>query len=130
MIFVDSNIPMYLIGGEHPNRTEARRSVELAITGRERLVTDAEVFQEILDRYVAIDRRDAIDAATTALLGFIDEVFPIELEDVDRARRLVQTSRLTARDAIHAAVMQRRGLERIMTFDRGFDIVPGFVRLP
>jgi uncharacterized protein (DUF885 family) len=40
-----------------------------------------------LHRYVAIDRRDAIGPATDALLGVVDEVYPVEREDVDRARR-------------------------------------------
>ena len=129
MIFIDSNIPMYLVGGEHPNRAAAKHLVEVAITGRERLVTDAEVLQEILHRYVAIDRRDATDPACAALLGIVDEVYPIEVEDVDRARSIVTTSRLTARDAVHLAVMQRRGIAEIMTFDRAFDGIPGVVRL-
>jgi predicted nucleic acid-binding protein len=128
MIFIDSNIPMYLVGGEHPNRAAAKHLVELAIAGRERLVTDAEVLQEILHRYVAIDRRDAIDPASSTLLALVDEVYPIELEDVERARSIVTTSRLTARDAVHLAVMQRRGIAEIMTFDEAFDRVPGVAR--
>ena len=129
MIFVDSNIPMYLVGGDHPNRAAARHLIELAIAGRERLVTDAEVLQEILHRYAAIERRDAIGPASSTLLAVVDEVYPIELEDVERARTLVTTSRLSARDAVHLAVMQRRGVTEIMTFDRGFDGIPGIVPL-
>ena len=129
MIFVDSNIPMYLVGAEHPNKAIARRLVEAAIEGGERLVTDAEVLQEILHRYVAIDRRDAVEAASAAILGIVDEVFPIERGDVDQARRIVLTSRLSARDAIHVVVMQRHGVAEILTFDRAFEGVPGIKRL-
>ncbi len=130
MLFVDSNVPMYLVGGEHPNRDAARHAVEVAIAGRERLVTDAEVLQEILHRYVAIERREAIGAASSTLLAIVDEVYPIELDDVERARHIVTTSRLSARDAVHLAVMQRRGIGRILTFDRGFDGLAGVARLP
>jgi len=129
VIFIDSNIPMYLVGGDHPNRAAAKHLVEIAIARRDRLVTDAEVFQEILHRYVAIDRRKAIDAASATLLAIVDEVYPIELEDVERARSIVTRSRLTARDAVHLAVIQRRGIAEIMTFDRAFDGIPGVVRL-
>jgi len=129
VIFIDSNIPMYLVGGEHPNRAAAKHLVELAIAGRERLVTDAEVLQEILHRYVAIERRDAIEPASSTLLAIVDEVYPIELEDLERARSIVTTSRLTARDAVHLAVMQRRGIAEIMTFDRAFEQIPGIDRL-
>ena len=130
MIFVDSNIPMYLVGASHPNKTVARRLVESALVAGDRLVTDAEVLQEILHRYVAIDRRDAIDAAFDALLGVVDEVFPIDQSDLERARRLVLgTPRLSARDAVHVAVMQTRDVDTIMSFDRGFDGIPGIALL-
>jgi len=125
VILVDSNIPMYLVGADHPNKEEARSLLELAVARRERLVTDAEGIQEILHRYVAIDRRSSIRPAVDALLGVVDEVYPIELADVTRARDIVLSSRLTARDAIHVAVMQRHGIGRIMTFDDYFANVPG-----
>ena len=130
MIFVDSNIPMYLVGGSHPHKLESQRLLEACISGGERLVTDAEVLQEILHRYVAIDRRDAIQPAFDALLGVVDEVLPVELADVDRAKAIVLgNTRLSARDAIHLAVMERRGVVRIMSFDAGFDGFPGVSRL-
>jgi predicted nucleic acid-binding protein len=128
VILVDSNIPMYLVGADHPNKAAARTLLERAISDGEVLVTDAEVLQEILHRYVAIDRRDAIEPATNALLGVVDEVFPVERVDVDRARRLVLTSALPARDAIHVAIARRRDVDRILTFDRAFDGVDGLRR--
>ena len=128
MIFVDSNIPMYLVGAEHPNKAIARSLLERVIMDGELLVTDAEVLQEILHRYVAIDRRDAIGPAFDALLGVIDEVFPVERGDVESARRLVLTTALSARDAVHLAIMRRRGVDRIITFDRGFDGIAGITR--
>lgn len=129
MIFVDSNIPMYLVGSEHPNKLLARAAVEAAIEAGDRLVTDAEVLQEILHRYVAIDRRDAIEPCTTALLGIVDSVYPIEAEDVRRASAIVRSSRLGARDALHVAVIQRHGVARVLSFDRAFDTVPGILRI-
>jgi hypothetical protein len=130
VIFVDSNIPMYLVGADHPNKHAARRLLERAIVDNEPLATDAEVLREILHRYAAIDRRDAIGPAFEAILEVIDVVHPIELEDAQRAGGLVAGgTRLSARDAIHAAVMARREIRRILTFDEGFDQVPGIERL-
>lgn len=120
---------MYLVGAEHPNKTAARTLLERAVTEGESLVTDAEVLQEIVHRYVAIGRRDAIGPAFDALLGVVDEVYPIELVDVERARRLVVGSSLTARDAIHVATMRRRRIHTILTFDRDFDGLDGISRL-
>ena len=120
---------MYLVGGPHPHKADAQRLLEAAIAAGERLVTDAEVFQEILHRYVAIDRRDAIQPAFDAILGVVDEVFPITLADVETAKAiLLGRRRLSSRDALHAAVMDREGVQRIMSFDGGFDGLPGITR--
>ncbi|MEP6651978.1 MAG: type II toxin-antitoxin system VapC family toxin [Myxococcales bacterium] len=130
MIFVDSNVPMYLVGSAHPHKADARRLLESALSSRERLVTSAEVLQEILHRYVAIDRRDAIQPAFDSLMGVVDEVFPVTADDVQRAKTIVMGQPgLSARDALHAAVMERADVTRIMSFDRGFDAIPGLSRL-
>ena len=121
---------MYLVGASHPHKADAQRLLEAAIAGSERLVTDAEVLQEILHRYVAIDRREAIQPAFDAILGVVDEVFAITLADVESAKTIVLGKRrLSSRDALHAAVMSREGVARIMTFDAGFDGLPGITRL-
>jgi uncharacterized protein len=130
VILIDSNIPMYLVGASHPNKDAARRAVEELVAASEPLCTDAEVLQEILHRYAAIRRRDDIDPAFDALLAIVDVVYPIERADVERARRLMRTTpRLSARDALHIAVMQGRDIGRILTFDVGFDGIPGIIRL-
>ena len=130
MIFVDSNIPMYLVGADHPHKVDARRLLEAAIGDGDRLVTSVEVLQEILHRYVAIDRRDAIQPAFDALLGVADEVLAVERPDVERAKDIVLGSKhVSARDALHVAMMERAGISRIMSFDTAFDGIPGLIRL-
>jgi predicted nucleic acid-binding protein len=127
---IDSNVPMYLVGSVHPHKTDAQRLLERLVAQRERLVTDAEVLQEILHRYSAINRREAIQPAFESLLSVVDEVFPVRLEEARRARDIVLgTPTLSARDAIHLSVMANHGVRRILSFDRGFDRVPGIVRL-
>jgi predicted nucleic acid-binding protein len=100
MIFIDSNIPMYLVGAAHPRKADAQRLIELAVVAGERLVTDAEVLQKILHRYVTIDRRDAIQPAFDALLGVVDEVLAVTFADVERAK-----SRLCSADCDCLPVM-------------------------
>lgn len=130
MILVDSNVPMYLIGAAHPHKVDARRLLERCVSEGRKLVTDAEVLQEILHRYVAIDRKDAIAPAFEAVLSVVDEVLPVELATVQRAKELVLAgSKLSARDAIHVAVMREHGISAILSFDQGFDAVPGIARL-
>ena len=130
MILVDSNIPMYLVGAAHPHKLDAQRLLEKLVRDGERLVTDAEVLQEVLHRYIAIDRRDAIQPAFDSLLTVVDEVLPVEGKTVDRAKQIVLAyRRLSARDAVHLAVMERHRIEKILSFDSGFDSFPGVRRL-
>ena len=130
MILLDSNIPMYLIGAAHPHKADAQRLLERLISDRQRLVTDAEVLQEILHRYVAINRRDAIQLAFETLLGIVDQVLPVDLAVVERAKEIVLGQKqLSARDALHVAVMEQHGIRHILTFDAGFDGVPGITRI-
>ena len=130
MILVDSNVPMYLVGAPHVHKSDAQRLLEKFVSERQRLVTDAEVLREILHRFVAIQRRDAIQPAFDALLGVIDEVLPIDQIAVERAKEIVLGyARLSARDAVHLAVMEHHGIDRILSFDSGFDQFPGITRL-
>jgi uncharacterized protein len=130
VILVDSNIPMYLVGASHPHKSDTLRLLEKVVSDRQRLVTDAEVLQEILHRYVAINRRDAIQPAFDALLGIVDEVFSVDQGIAERAKEIVLGYRqLSARDAVHLAVMKRHGIEQILSFDHGFDRFPGVIRL-
>lgn len=86
MIFIDSNVPMYLIGAAHSNKDAAIRAIEAAVTRRERMVASAEVLQEILHRYHALGRPEMIQPCIKTLLGLVDEVYAIEQQDVLRAR--------------------------------------------
>jgi uncharacterized protein len=130
VILLDSNVPMYLVGAAHPHKLDAQRLLESAVSSGEPLVTDTEVLQEICHRYAAIGRRDAIQPAFDAILGVVDDVLPIDLQEAESAKDiLLRYDVLSARDAIHIAVMDRHGIERIMTFDRGFDAHPGIERV-
>ncbi len=121
---------MYLVGAPHAHKADAQRLLERLVSEQQRLVTDAEVLQEILHRYVAIQRRDAIQPAFNALLGVIDEVLPVDRNAVERAKEIVLGYvGLSARDAVHLAVMEHHGIDRIFSFDSGFDQFPGIARL-
>jgi len=121
---------MYLVGPPHPHKSDSQRRLERLLSERQRLVTDAEVLQEILHRYVAINRLDAIQPAFDALLNVVDEVLPVDLAVAERAKQIVLAyRRLSARDAVHLAVMEQHGIGQILSFDSGFDGFPGIARL-
>ena len=130
MVFLDSNVPMYLVGTAPPNKADAQRRLEGLVTERVRLVTDAEVFTEILHRYTTLERRGSIQPALDALLGVVDEVLPMDRDTVERAKQLVlQYPSLPVRAALHVAAMQRHGIETVLSFDAAYDRIPGLTRL-
>ncbi len=130
IIFIDSNIPMYVIGQDHPNKQTSILLLERFIGEKHRLVTSTEVLQEILHRYKAIDRTAAIQPAFDCLYGIVDEVLPVTEADVLEAKKNVLAYKgLSARDALHVAHVKNHDLSAIMSFDGGFDQVPGVTRI-
>jgi len=124
-VFIDTNIPMYAAGTSHPLREPSRRVIRAVAAGELEAVTDAEVLQEILYRYLHIGEREkgykVFDRFRRIMLGHI---FPIEDVDVQRARELAEGyPSLSPRDLIHLAVMLRHGVHEIITTDKRFDKV-------
>lgn len=121
---------MYLLGDDQTHKLDARRVLDRLASERQRLVTSSEVFQELLHRYGTGSRRERIEPAFETLRGLVDEVLAVDRADVFAAKDLVHAHpRLSARDALHVAVMRRHEIGRIASFDRGFDAVSGIERL-
>jgi uncharacterized protein len=130
MVFVDSNVPMYVAGRDHPLRAPARRFLGRARAGEVEICTSTEVLQEILYRYAALRRRDLAGAVYDLFVQVCPVVFPVTLADTDRARAVVGAERdIGVRDALHAAVMLNNGVTTIATFDDEFDHVAGVTRI-
>jgi predicted nucleic acid-binding protein len=130
VIFVDANVPMYVVGDDAAAAVRAFALIGRLTADGAVLATNAEVLQEILHRYSATGRIDDAPRAFAAVDTFVDTVLPIERDDVLRACELQQRHRdLQARDCLHLATMERHGITRIATFDRGFDAVPGIERI-
>jgi len=129
-IFIDSNIPMYVAGTEHPNREPARKFLDRV---RKRDVdgcTSTEVLQEILYRYAALGRRDLAHQVYDLFVEICPVVLSVTLADTDVARDLLVTvDAVSARDAVHAAVMLNHQIEWIATYDAGFDRISGIRRM-
>jgi predicted nucleic acid-binding protein len=129
IVFIDSNIPMYVAGREHPNREPSRRFLKAVRENEVDGCTSTEVLQEILYRYTAIDRPDLAGEIYDLFVAICPTVFDVTLTDTNRARDLLMTHQgLSARDAVHAAVMLNRDIEWIATFDAGFDRLEGVHR--
>lgn len=129
-VFVDSNIPMYVAGREHPLREPSRRLLARVQAGELEGCTSTEVLQEILYRYVGLRRPDLAVEVYELFVGLCSTVFPVTLADTDRARDLVRSGATASmRDLVHAAVMLNNDVTTIASFDSGFDEIRGIERL-
>lgn len=130
MIFVDSNVPMYIVGEPHDNKDRTEALLEQLRADGEELVTDAEVYQEILHRYTAIRSPRMVDDAFSVLDDIVSRVFTVGRPDMDSARDLLRAiPGISARDALHVAIMRREGISRVFSFDSGLDACPGIERI-
>ncbi len=130
MIFIDSNVPMYVAGRDHPLREPARRFLERVRAGEVETCTSTEVLQEILYRYVGLKRPDLARDVYDLFVQLCPVVLPVTLADTDRAKQLAATAPgVGVRDAVHAAVMINNGVHQIATFDAAFDRVPDVERV-
>ena len=130
MILLDANILMYAAGAEHPHKAPSVRFLERVAQGEVEAVLDTESLQEILHRYRALGRwvegRRVYDLARR----LFPEILPITAPIVDQGRRLMDRhERLSARDAVHAAVVFAHRREAICSYDRDFDGVRGLRRI-
>ena len=130
MIFVDSNVPMYVAGRDHPLREPARRFLARAQRAEIDICTSTDVLQEILYRYGAPRRLDLAAAVYDLFVQPCPTVLPVTLADTDRAKVLLTTVEgVGARDAVHAAAMMNHDVMRIAIFDSGFDRIDGVERM-
>jgi predicted nucleic acid-binding protein len=119
MIFVDSNVFMYAVGRSHPLKIEAQKFFLDSGNDGKRLVTSAEVLQELLHVYLPVERMETLDAAMKLATQGIDEIIPIDSAAVLHARNLVDKfPGLTARDLLHLSVCQLHSIKELKTFDR------------
>lgn len=99
------------------------------MSGRLEATTSVEVVQELVHVYGRDPvRRPAGLAFAREILDAFEPVLSIEARDMRSAIELWQgTPEIDARDALHAAVCLRHGLQLVST-DRAFDRIPHLVR--
>ena len=122
--FVDTNVIMYAVGRSHPLRDEARSFFMDSLAADRPLVTSAEVLQELMHAYLPVGRIETLCAAMELATSAVQTVWPLEIEDVEHANSLIESHPgLGARDLVHLACCQRRGVASIKTFDRALAAV-------
>jgi hypothetical protein len=120
VIFVDTNVFIYAVGRAHPLKAQARSFFSQAIENQQdRLVTSAEVLQELLHAYLPAGRLESLAAALELAYRATDQIWPLEPDDVSTAHALAtEYPAPGARNLIQLASCRRRGIKRIQTYDR------------
>ncbi len=129
MRLIDTNVLIYAIGRDHPLKQVAGRILSDIVDGHLAANLDAEALQEILHVYSSRRERQKGFTAIEQLLTVFPNPIAIGREEVESARDLMaEFPFLTARDAIHAAVVRVHQLDGIVTADKVFDRVRGIRR--
>ena len=129
-IFVDANVFMYAGGMDARWRETCDAALDRLRESRVQVVTNAEVLQEILHRYFSQHRPRDAQTVHQAARGLCNEIIPVTEGHTIRALELLLEHRqLPARDAIHVATMEDRGIRAILSADRDFDAVPNVDRI-
>lgn len=129
--FLDANVPIYAAGRPHPLKEPCSQILMLIAERPRAFITDAEVLQELLHRYLALRLWSGGREVFRRLAELMrEQVEPVHAVDVEQAALLAdQHADLSARDLLHAAVMSRLGLRRIVSADTGFDRLSDVERL-
>lgn len=130
LCFLDTNIVMYAVGKEHALKAPCIAALRTIEAGELRVVTSVEVLQEIVHRYQGAGRLDLAQRVIDDLKVLCEEIFPVHLPDLEAALSLLHAhATISARDALHAAVMLRHGIQQILSTDRHFDEISEIRRL-
>jgi predicted nucleic acid-binding protein len=125
-VLVDSNLLMYSSGAGHPNKLPATHLLKRVAAGEIEAIVDAEVLQEIIHRYRALHRWNEGQQVYALARKLFPEVLAITGSVMGGAKKLAdEAATISARGAVHAAVVATYRLEGIRTFDSDFEPVAG-----
>jgi uncharacterized protein len=129
--FIDTNVHMYAFGAPSAFRGPCQEILAVAVVHPEAFFIDAEVLQEISHRYTSLGRRDEAHRNVRDFARVMaHHIEPVYSFDVERSTELgLLNHRLSARDLVHLAVMERLGCTQIVSADQGFDAVSDMRRL-
>lgn len=130
--FLDVNVPMYAAGKAHPYKESCVWVLTEIANGRLDVVIDAEIIQEVLYRYGAMQQWQIGVQMAQNLLDLVPVVLPVTGNDMKTAVSLFAQyapQGVKARDVLHTAVMQTHQISHIISTDKHFDQIEGMARL-
>lgn len=129
MLF-DTGVFIYALGGEHPYREPCRAILREIKSGR--IASEASV--ELIHEFAHVRCRRGIPRAAAAEdaldIAGASRLHTVTSSDIEHALELWREhERLDMRDAIFAAQALNRGIDAILSPDRGFDEISGLERI-
>ena len=124
-VFIDTNIPIYVAGSQHPNKNSSLNILKLVSNGDIIGITSTEVLQEILYRYKAINLLEKGIEVYDYFTQAVDEVLPINFQILNNTRDILENKKykdVYPRDAIHVATMNYYNIRYIATHDKHFKL--------
>ena len=125
-VFIDSNIPMYATGTEHPNKEISIHFLEKVVEGKIFGVTSVEVMQEILYRYCSLNMLLKGIKVFEYFSQIVDEILPVNFHIINQSKDILQkyfNKGMLPRDSIHAATIDYYHFKYIATFDKHFELI-------
>jgi predicted nucleic acid-binding protein len=129
--FIDTNVPIYAAGREHPYKVPCVRVLTMVAQHPLVFVTSVEVLQEIVHYYHASRRWELGREVLRSFSEIMHErIEPVYEWDIHFAASLAELQpRISTRDLLHAAVMHRLESDHIISADTDFDRLPEITRL-
>ena len=126
MKLLDTSVVLYALGKPHPYKAACQRIVEDIEEGSSAYTIDVELLQEVVYVYASRGERERALTVVDLLLDLFPEPIPVTRHEIALMPRVLrETPSLSPRDAIHAAVVLRHGLEGLVTTDKAFLTIPG-----
>lgn len=118
-VFVDSSILLSFIDRSDTNHTKAVKALDAMAKNKCQLYTSPQIIQDV---YALVSREIGISVALDFLKAILQSdmeiLFPQKAELIT-SYKLIRTNRdrqLTLREALTATLMQKRGINQILTF--------------
>jgi predicted nucleic acid-binding protein len=136
-VFIDTSVFMYARGKDHPLQSPCSHII-LAIARDGALgnygapVVSTEVLQELLYRYVMIEKGDVGVSICRDIAALEVDILSVTRDDMNRAFELFErykSKKLPPRDLIHAAVMINNGISHVISADKHFDAIKEIKRV-
>ena len=127
---VDSNIPIFALGGEHPAKAPCLAVLRAAGVGQLRGVASTEMVQELIYHRLRVTSHRSLAVGDARDVAAIFEIKPFDSVVLEEAMRLIEhTATIRGRDAVHAATALANGIGTVISTDSAFAEAPGLTWL-